>query len=119
MERAIDWMKRVLGFGEHAMVRDGGELVHAELRLGNCYVMGAARRGDAYTASPLDLAGIGGGMYVPMEVVEEHYARVRATGEELAREIEDTPYGSREYSLRDPEGQAWSFGTYRPAPPSR
>ena len=31
-----------------------------------------------------------------------------------AREIEDTDYGSREYTARDLEGHEWSFGTYRP-----
>jgi uncharacterized glyoxalase superfamily protein PhnB len=30
------------------------------------------------------------------------------------RELEDMPYGSREYSVRDPEGNLWSFGTYDP-----
>jgi uncharacterized glyoxalase superfamily protein PhnB len=31
-----------------------------------------------------------------------------------SRELEDTDYGSREYSVRDPEGNLWSFGTYDP-----
>jgi len=26
----------------------------------------------------------------------------------------DQPYGSREYAARDPEGNVWAFGTYRP-----
>jgi len=30
------------------------------------------------------------------------------------RDLQDTDYGSREYSVRDPEGNVWSFGTYRP-----
>jgi uncharacterized glyoxalase superfamily protein PhnB len=29
-------------------------------------------------------------------------------------ELHDTDYGSREYMVRDPEGNLWSFGTYRP-----
>ncbi len=31
-----------------------------------------------------------------------------------AFELEDMDYGSREYSVRDPEGNLWSFGTYDP-----
>ena len=42
------------------------------------------------------------------------YARAKAAGAEIVREIEDTPYESREYTARDPEGHVWSFGTYRP-----
>jgi uncharacterized glyoxalase superfamily protein PhnB len=26
----------------------------------------------------------------------------------------DLDYGSRDFSVRDPEGHVWSFGTYRP-----
>ena len=33
---------------------------------------------------------------------------------EIERELQDTDYGSREYSARDPEGNRWSFGTYCP-----
>ena len=32
----------------------------------------------------------------------------------IVRPLDDTPYGSREYAARDPEGQVWSFGTYDP-----
>jgi len=31
-------------------------------------------------------------------------------------ELNDTDYGSREFSVRDPEGNLWSFGTYRGEP---
>ena len=29
-------------------------------------------------------------------------------------ELTDTDYGSRDFSVRDPEGNVWSFGTYAP-----
>jgi uncharacterized glyoxalase superfamily protein PhnB len=32
-------------------------------------------------------------------------------------DLRDTDYGSREYSVRDPEGHLWSFGTYNPGKP--
>jgi uncharacterized glyoxalase superfamily protein PhnB len=30
------------------------------------------------------------------------------------QELVDQPYGSREYAVRDPEGNIWSVGSYRP-----
>ena len=30
-------------------------------------------------------------------------------------ELADQDYGSRDFAVRDPEGNIWSFGTYRPA----
>lgn len=29
-------------------------------------------------------------------------------------ELTDQDYGSRDYAAHDPEGNLWSFGTYRP-----
>ena len=37
-----------------------------------------------------------------------------AAGAEIVMDLHDTDYGSREYMVRDPEGNLWSFGTYRP-----
>lgn len=47
------------------------------------------------------------------------HARAKEAGAEIARPLEDIPYGSREYSARDPEGQLWHFGSYDPFEPSR
>jgi uncharacterized glyoxalase superfamily protein PhnB len=30
------------------------------------------------------------------------------------RWLTDTDYGSRDFAVRDPEGNHWSFGTYEP-----
>jgi uncharacterized glyoxalase superfamily protein PhnB len=54
------------------------------------------------------------GVAVYVADVDAHYARAKAAGAQIVRELEDTPYGSREYSVRDLEGFLWSFGTYRP-----
>jgi uncharacterized glyoxalase superfamily protein PhnB len=56
------------------------------------------------------------GVYVIVdERIDEHYERAVAAGAEVVRPIHDTDYGSRDYIVRDPEGNLWSFGTYRPA----
>jgi uncharacterized glyoxalase superfamily protein PhnB len=36
-------------------------------------------------------------------------------GATIERELTDQDYGSLEFTARDPEGNLWSFGTYRPA----
>ena len=37
-----------------------------------------------------------------------------AAGAEIIVGLEETPYGSKEYAARDPEGHVWSFGSYAP-----
>jgi hypothetical protein len=39
-----------------------------------------------------------------------------AAGADVTDKPHDTDYGSRDFALRDPEGNHWSFGTYRGAP---
>ena len=43
-----------------------------------------------------------------------HHDRAVAAGAELVMGLTDQDYGSREYAVRDPEGNVWCFGTYRP-----
>lgn len=52
------------------------------------------------------------GFYVVTADPRAVHARAVDAGAEIIREPEETPYGSVEFSLRDPEGNQWSFGTY-------
>ena len=100
---ALDWLSRAFGFKELAVYRnDEGVIHHAEISFGPGIVMfGEGEPGDH-------------GVYVAVDDADAHYERAKAAGAEIVRELEDTPYGSREYTARDPEGHVWSFGTYRP-----
>lgn len=53
-------------------------------------------------------------IYAVVADPDAHHAAAVAAGAKIVRELEDMDYGSREYSARDPEGNLWSFGTYRP-----
>ena len=110
---AIEFLEAAFGFERHAVYdgEDGG-VAHAELRLGDEYVMlGSTSEGD-------DRFNQGAGRYSLYVVVDDpdaHLARAKQAGASIERELTDQDYGSREYTARDPEGNLWSFGTYRPA----
>ena len=113
---AIDWLERAFGL-ERDEVTEGpdGAIVHAELRCGDGIVMLTGAGGD----SPFgDHAGQGW-LYVAVPDADAHHARAVAAGAEIVSPLADQPYGSRDYSARDPEGNLWSFGTYAPAPAAR
>jgi uncharacterized glyoxalase superfamily protein PhnB len=106
-QAAIDFLVAAFGAEQHAVYAGAdGTVQHAELRFGNGIVM----LGSASAESP---AG-GGGTYIVIEDPDAHCARARAAGAEITRDLHDEPYGSREYSARDPEGNNWYFGTYQP-----
>jgi uncharacterized glyoxalase superfamily protein PhnB len=100
---ALEWLSKAFGFEEHHVYRNGdGVIVHAQVSLGPGIVMFS--QGD-----PTEQ-----GVYIGVEDADTHYERAKAAGAEITREIEDTPYDSREYTAKDPDGHVWSFGTYRP-----
>jgi uncharacterized glyoxalase superfamily protein PhnB len=107
---ALDWLERAFGFTRVEDHRDErGNVVHAELTYGTGMVMvsgaSAERYGPHYGQ---------GWCYVAVDDADAHHARAVEAGAEIVTGVSDQDYGSRDYSARDPEGNLWSFGTYRP-----
>ena len=115
---AIAWLTSVLGFREHVVYPgDGDSIAHAQLQLAGNLIMLGSVKDDGFGKSPADLHGTTGTIYIALEApsdIDGAYARARAAGAEVVRELSDTDYGSREFTVCDPEGHLWSFGTYRP-----
>ena len=78
-----------------------------------------------FTKGGADVAGIGPSQvegappfwttYVAVEDADAHHAQAVAAGAEITTGLTDQDYGSRDYAAKDPEGNQWNFGTYRPA----
>lgn len=51
-------------------------------------------------------------VYVVCDDPDSLYARATAAGAEVVYELKDEDFGSRGFTVRDPEGILWSFGTY-------
>ena len=65
--------------------------------------------------SPAELGGVETrGVYVVVPDADAVHARAVAAAAEIIRPVQDTPYGSREFAVKDPEGHSWSVGTYDP-----
>ena len=113
---AIAWLGRAFGF-ESSLEVPGpdGTIVHAEMTFRRGVIMlGTARDGQGFR-SPLDLPGVNQMVSVVVDDPDAHCERARAAGAEITVELHDTDFGSRTYHARDPEGNHWCFGTYRPA----
>ena len=48
--------------------------------------------------------------YVYVEDADALFAEARAQGVEIVRELEDAPYGLRDFDIRDPDGHIIAFG---------
>jgi uncharacterized glyoxalase superfamily protein PhnB len=59
------------------------------------------------------------GAYIVASDIDALHARVAAAGATVTRPPMDTDYGSREFAIKDPEDNRWTFGTYRGEPRPR
>ena len=110
---AIDWLVEALGF-EVGMVVDaegGRDVAHAQLKLGAGTVMLGSEPAEPGPEGPR--AGRGW-LYVAVDDPDALFERTQSAGAEVLQEPHDTEWGSRDFSIRDPEGNMWNFGSYRP-----
>ena len=119
---AIDWLCQVFGFARHAVYENGpGVIGHAELTLNGGMIMLGSAKDDEYARrfkSPDELDGMETrSAYVVVADADAAHARAVAAGATIIRPLQDTPYGSREFAVRDPEGHSWSVGNYDPWAP--
>jgi uncharacterized glyoxalase superfamily protein PhnB len=114
-DAALDWLQRAFGAEPKDVHRQDGRIMHAELRLGEGTLM-FGQHDDAgwMEGHAPDALASTISLYVVVPDPDAHHERARAAGAKVVRELQDTPYGSREYSVRDLEGNLWSFGTYDP-----
>jgi uncharacterized glyoxalase superfamily protein PhnB len=119
---AIAWLINVFGFERHAVYEGpDGSIAHAELTLNGGMIMLGSQKNDEYSRSFKSPAEVGGietrGAYIVVADADAVYARAQAAGATVIRPIQNTDYGSREFSVKDPEGHSWSAGTYDPWQP--
>ncbi|TWS25200.1 glyoxalase [Tsukamurella sputi] len=108
---AREWLRR-LGFEDGVLVegdRDG-EVIHSEMLWpdgGRVMVHSACKQDSTFSA-----ATGSGNLYVVVTDPDAVFARAQDLGARLVREMREEDYGSRGFSIADPEGNTWSFGTY-------
>jgi uncharacterized glyoxalase superfamily protein PhnB len=114
---AIRFLTEAFGFVETLAVPGDSEdvVVHAELRWpeGGGVMLGTANRPDSpFSQLPTSCASL----YVVTDDPHAVYAMATKAGAKVVREMRDEDYGSTGFSVADPEGNLWSFGTYRGEP---
>ncbi|MCW4354317.1 VOC family protein [Hoyosella sp. YIM 151337] len=109
----IDWLVTTFGFEETAVYTEGDTVIHAQLDWpqGGGIMLGDNEPTDDY-ARPAGAASC----YIVTVNVDALYERAKTGGARIVRELRDEDYGNRAFVAADPEGNLWSFGTYRGEP---
>ena len=110
----IQFLKDAFGFEESLVVPGEGEGVveHCQMRWpeGGGVMLGTANReGNPFSQRPTGQASV----YVVTDHPDDLHEQALANGAALFHELQDEDYGSRGFSVTDPEGNIWRFGSYR------
>lgn len=113
--KLIDYYVEVFGFvvtARHGV--EGDTIKHAELLWpegSGGIMLGSYRPGNEWCREPGTA-----GAYVVTGDPDGLYQRVLEHKADVVRPLADTDYGAREFVVRDPEGNLWSFGDYTGEP---
>lgn len=106
---AVRFLVDVLGLATITVTElEDGTTGHAELHWdGGVVMVGPKREGSPFDVGPSCT-------YLTLDDPDAHFERVTAHEVDVVMGLTDQPYGSREFAVRDAEGNLWCFGTYRP-----
>lgn len=114
----IRFLVDVFGFEETVVYGEGYLVEHAQLSwpLGGGIMVGSVRE-SAEDSWPIQPGTFGAYVVVAdAAAVDALFERAKAAGADVVKPPYDTDYGSHDFVARDPEGNRWSFGTYRGEP---
>lgn len=106
----LTFCAETLGFVVTTNTTEGDIVHHAELRWPDG--AGGVMLGSYHPDKPWVREPGTAGVYVVTGDIDALYERVSSHKADIFRPLDHTDYGSREFAVRDPEGNLWSFGTY-------
>lgn len=111
---AIEFYKRALNATElFRLVAPGGEIGHAEIKIGDSPVMLADGCQESPFRSPRALGGSSIGLHVYVDNVDALFSQAVAAGAKVIKPLQDQFYGDRTGTLEDPFGHVWFLATHR------
>jgi PhnB protein len=110
---AIEFYKKVFGAQEvMRMSGANGQVMHAELRIGDSLIMLSEENPQMGTQGPQSLGGTASSLHLYVENVDAVAGKAVEAGAKLVRPVIDQFYGDRSGTLIDPFGHMWSVGTH-------
>ena len=111
---AIEYYKKA--FGATEVVRMGGpdgKVGHAEIRIGDSFIMLADEFPDMKALSPQTIGGTPMLILLYVDDVDTVFKRAIDAGGKELQPLEDKFYGDRSGTLLDPFGHMWSVSTHK------
>jgi PhnB protein len=111
--KAVEFYKKVFGAKEILrMPGPAGQIMHAELKIGDSMIMLSDEHPQMGALSPESVGGSPMGLHVYVENVDAVVQKAVEAGAKLDRPVKDQFYGDRSGSLTDPFGHKWYVATH-------
>jgi len=109
---AIAFYRKAFGATEHTRL-DGpnGQVMHAELRIGDSMVMLADACPGMGFKGPKSCGGTAVSLCLYVTDVDDVFPRAVAAGATVVKPLEDQFYGDRSGTVTDPFGHVWTIGS--------
>jgi PhnB protein len=112
--RAIDFYKAAFKAKElMRMAAPGGRVGHAQIKIGDSYIMLSDESPDMGARGPKTLGGTPVMLYLYVKDVDAVVAQAVAAGAKLVHPVKDQFYGDRSGGLEDPFGHVWHVATHK------
>ena len=110
---AIDFYKKAFGAVEVVrMPGPGGKIGHAEIKIGDSFVMLADEHPEQGHRGPKSVGGTPVGILIYVPDVDSVFKAALAAGATQVKPVENQFYGDRSGSLTDPFGHNWMVSTH-------
>ena len=110
--RAIEFYTRAFA-AEEVLRLDGpdGRVGHAEIRIGDSFVMLADEHPDFGALSPISVGGSPVNLHLYVDDVDRVVERAASAGAVILRPVKNEFYGDRTGMIVDPFGHRWQLAT--------
>jgi PhnB protein len=109
--KAIEFYEKALGAKETFRFEIGGEIPHAEIKIGDSIINLSHEwpEGGRFSAETLGASPVG--MSIRVDDVDRFVEHAVGAGMKIARPIKDQFYGIRDATLTDPFGYSWTIAS--------
>jgi PhnB protein len=111
-EEAIRFYERALGATEMLRLPMGDKIGHAEIKIGDSFVMLSDEWPEHGKLGPRSRGGATSSLMIYLDDVDAAFERAVAAGAAVERPVEDQFYGDRSGTITDPFGHSWTLSTH-------
>jgi PhnB protein len=110
--KAIEFYKKAFGAEEKYRLPMGDRIGHAEIKIGDSFVMLADEFPEMGHLSPKSRGGTTVSLLIYLDNVDTAFQRAIQTGATETKPLENQLWGDRMGTLTDPFGHQWSLATH-------